>query len=571
MNLRPRFLLLTLLLFLVTAIPLWLAVRAMAEGIVERWAQRYTEKQVLYDKSRTLQPILREVALSRQMAASPYLIDWAHDPDDEQKMRSALAEMERFRRNFTDQSYFVGLTGNNRYYHNNAGNEFAGREFRYVLDSKAAKDAWFFDLLRQQRAIHINVNPDPELGITKLWIDVLIRDGQQVLGIAGTGLDLTSFIRDVVESGGPGVTTLFIDHDGAIQLHRNQDYIDFNTISKHGVEHKHVDLLFDRAEDRQAIAAAMKELEALKKTVITAFVNIDGKRYLAGVSYVPELAWYEVTLLDLDVLLPVSDFAGIVVAYVVTLLAVLVLFNVALGHFVLKPLRRLDQAMSDVEGGGPTPAQLEQIGTGEIRRLLSRFTGMAHAVFESRRELEARIQERTAALERLTKIDPLSELLNRRGMTERIEVEVARAARERTRLGILWLDIDAFKAINDGCGHAVGDQVLRAVTQTIRAALRPYDAAARWGGDEFLIVLPATDADILDALGERLLAAMRANRQVVDLHGRAVAFSVSIGGHLARVGEPLDSILQNGDHALYAAKAAGRDSYRASAHASPGA
>ena len=181
MNLKPRFLLLTVLLFVVTAIPLWFAVRTLAESIVEQWAVRYAEKQVLYDKSRTLQPILREVALSRQMAYSPYLVEWAHDPDNAGKRRRALAEMERFRQNFADHSYFVGLLGNGHYYHNNAKNEFKGQEFRYVLNKDSPKDAWFFDLVRQQQVIHINVNPDPELGITKLWIDVLIRDGTQIL------------------------------------------------------------------------------------------------------------------------------------------------------------------------------------------------------------------------------------------------------------------------------------------------------------------------------------------------------------------------------------------------------
>lgn len=562
MNLKPRFLILTILLFVVSAIPTWLAVRTMAEGIFEQWAQRYAEKQVLYDKSRTLQPILREVALSRQMAYSPYLVEWAHDPDNTLKEQRALAEMERFRQNFADHSYFIGLLKNGHYYHNNAKNEFKGQEFRYSLDKNATKDAWFFDLIRQQQLIHINVNPDPELGITKLWIDVLIRDGKEILGMAGTGLDLTSFIRDVVESGEAGVTSLFVDLDGAIQLHRNQSFIDFNTISKHGVEHKNIDLLFDRDEDRKAITAAMKELLSLNKTVITSFVNIGGKRHLAGVTYVPEIAWYEITLLDLDVLLPISSFAGISVAYIATLLCVLILFNVALGHFVLKPLSRLDRAISDVESGAGTPEQLEKLGTGEIRQLLRRFTRMAHAVFESRRDLEAKIQERTAALERLTKIDPLTELLNRRGMTEHIETAMARAAREHSCVGILWLDVDSFKDVNDQNGHAIGDYVLKTVTETIRSTLRPYDMAARWGGDEFLILLQATDLDVLNSLGERLCYAIRESRQVVDLMGSPIGVTVSVGGHLARIGEPIDSILQHGDQALYAAKAAGRNCYR---------
>ncbi|WP_216821654.1 GGDEF domain-containing protein [Uliginosibacterium sp. TH139] len=567
MNLKPRFLLLTVLLFIVAAIPSWLTVRAMAENIFEMWAQRYTEKQVLYDRSRTLQPILREVALSRQMADSPALLEWARDPDSPRKKARALDEMERFRQNFTDHSYFVGLTRNGHYFHNNAANAFSGHEYRYTLKRGETKDAWFFDLIRQGRDLHINVNPDPELGITKLWVDVLMRDGGEILGIAGTGLDLTSFIRDVVEVGGEGVTTLFVDHDGAIQLHRNQSFIDFSSISRHGAANKSLDLLFDRQLDRQAVFAAMKELESMHKSVVTTFVNIHGKRQLVGVSYVPEVDWYEITLLDLDVLLPLGGFAGIFVAYVLTLLGVLLLFNLALGHFVLKPLSQLDHAMSEIESGKPSAAgsvQVEHAGAGEIRGLLERFNRMARSVIESRLDLEARIQERTMALERLTKIDPLTELLNRRGMTERIEARLARAAREHGRIGILWLDIDYFKEINDRHGHAVGDQVLKAVSDTICSVLRPYDVAARWGGDEFLVLLDVADAEVLDHLGERLRAAVQAHPQPSGAEGAQVAISVSVGGHLALADEALDDILLHGDQALYAAKAAGRNCYRAS-------
>ena len=112
MNLQPRFHLLTIVFFVVFAIPSWMAVRALAEGIMEQWAVRYAEKQVLYDKGRTLQPILREVALSRQLASSQPVREWARKPDDARLTERAVKEMENFRQNFQDHSYFVALLGN---------------------------------------------------------------------------------------------------------------------------------------------------------------------------------------------------------------------------------------------------------------------------------------------------------------------------------------------------------------------------------------------------------------------------------------------------------------------------
>jgi diguanylate cyclase (GGDEF)-like protein len=562
MNLRPRFLLLTALSFVVFGVSSWAVVRTLAEGIVEQWAVRYAEKQVLYDKSRTLQPILREVALARQLAHSQHIKRWARQPDDPSLTQIAISEMESFRPNFQDRSYFVALTQNGHYYHNNASDEFAGRQLRYTLDPGAPKDAWFYDLVRQQRDLHINVNPDVDLGITKLWIDVLIRDGNDILGMAGTGLDLTSFIRNVVEENVPGVTSMFVDHNGAIQIHRQQQLIDFGSVSKNGKEQKTIGLLLDREKDRQAVLAAMKTLERQDSTVSTLFVEVQGKRHLVGIAYLPEIDWYEITLMDLAVLLPFSEFGGLLGMYVVTLVAILLLFNLVLRRYVLQPLTRLDEAMTEVEAGTQLPVGLADMGTGEMRRLMERFTRMTETVLEARRGLEAKVQARTAELEQLTITDPLTGLLNRRGMTARLEAELSRSHREDRPLGILWLDVDWFKQINDQHGHGVGDQALKAVAQVIGEVERPYDTAARWGGDEFLVMLSPADAVSLDALGERLRAAVAACTLVTNEAGDTVRLTVSIGGYLSHRGENLNSLLLHGDEALYAAKEAQRNCYR---------
>lgn len=564
MNLRPRFLLLTAVFFLVVAVPSWFAVRSIAESIVTQWAMRYAEKQVLYDKSRTLQPILREVALAKQLASADVLRRWARTPDDATASRLALAELESYRQNFQDKSYFAALLKNGHYFHNNASNEFAGKEFRYVLDSKAAKDAWFFDLIGQRRDLHINVNPDLNLGITKLWIDVLIRDGDDILGMVGTGLDLTTFINTVVEEHVPGVTSLFVDHAGAIQIHRNQQLIDFGSVSKNPSQQNTIQLLFDRQPDQAAVMAAMRSLETRDKSVATVLVTMNGKRHLTGVTYLPEIDWFEITLFDLDVLLPFSEFTGLLAVYGLTLVGLLILFNLAIRHYVLTPLKQLDKAMSLVEGGQDTEQALDQLGTGEIKHLMHRFVNMAQAVSQARRELESKVQERTATLEKLTRIDPMTELLNRRGMLLRLETELQRSQREGVQLGILWLDVDRFKEINDQFGHAAGDRAIKAIARLIEQTVRAYDAVSRWGGDEFLVLLPRVNQISLDMLGERLRSEIEKCSAVTSESGEVIHMSVSVGGHLQEVNDTLDSLLNRGDQALFSAKSQKRNCYRSS-------
>ncbi len=555
MNLKPRFVVLTALLFIVSAIAVSWSVRTLAEGIIEQWAPRFIIKQALYDKNRTLQPILRELALARQLASSSFIKEWARDSENPALTSNAFSELENYRQNFQDGSYFVAFLSNGHYFHNNAQNEFSGNEFRYILDPKQESDSWFYRLIEQKRDIHINVNPDVKLGITKLWIDVLVRDGEDILGIVGTGLDLTSFLNSVVKETDQGITSLFVDHSGAIQLHRDKTLIDFSSISKEKGARKTIDLIFMEEDDRESIHRAMKEVETRKKHVASAFVNVLGQRQLVGIVYLPEIDWYEITLIDLQAILPLSHFSTIILAHIVTLLTALGLFYFAINRLVLTPISQLDQAMQLIEKGKNPSGQIQHSGDDEVGRLIHRFMQMAQTILNSRRELEQKIQDRTADLERLAQIDPLTELYNRRGMTARLEEKIHRAHRENREIGLLWLDIDWFKEINDTMGHAAGDNALTMVAERIKDTIRSYDLAARWGGDEFLILLQPADEKTLAQLAERLRSAI-ANNPI-----NTISITVSIGGCLSRDGEQIGSLLQNADQALYEAKAQGRNRF----------
>ncbi|MCK9259647.1 MAG: diguanylate cyclase [Azoarcus sp.] len=563
MNLKPRFLLLASTLILIASTASWLAFQRIAEGIIEQWGVRLVETQVRYDSARLLQPLIREIALSRQMAQSQLIRRWAKQPDNPGYTAEAMAEMESFRRNFQDGSYFAALLASGAYYHNNAQNDYAGRQLRYHLNPDTPSDSWFYEIIRQGRDFHLNVNKDQALGITKIWIDVLIRDGEETLGVLGTGLDLDRFIHDIVQLAQPGITTLFVDQDGAIQLHRDLRYIDYASIVKAEGEKITIDRLLSDGQDRSFIHAAMRELvdagpEREHDTrVISRFVTFEGKRYLAGVAYLPELDWYEVTMLDLDVLMPLHSFTSVLLIFAATLVVALLLFNYILSRWVLNPVSNLENAMLRVRDGDLNPITLPP-AKGEIGRLVGHFGAMAESVRSHTHELENRVAARTEDLHRLASADPLTGLLNRRGFTERLNAEAKRAERERSHFGLIWIDIDEFKQINDFLGHGVGDEALLAVGRLINANIRPYDCAARWGGDEFLILLAPCDHATLACLGERIRSAIES-----DIHLAAdTSITVSVGACIAAPGDAIERILQRADNALYTAKAEGRNRMR---------
>lgn len=558
MNLKPRFLLFSASLIIISCVAIWYSARQQAEEIIDQWAVRYAEKQVLYDKARALQPILREMALSRQFASSPHIIDWAQNPDDPQLRSRAIEEMESYRLNFTDNSYFVALQQSGHYFHNNATNDYAGRQLRYTLNPDKPQDRWFYDVIAQQRAVHLNVNPDVQLGVTKLWIDVLLRDGDQTLGVIGTGMALDGFIDQVLQDSGDDVSSLFVDHRGAIQLYSDPSLIDYASISNPGSPSNTLERLLDDPADVLSIKDAMAALVESGEAVTTRFVHLNGKRYLAGVAYIAEIDWYEITLLDFESLLPLSSFSGILLICGITLLLAVLSLNLILSHLVLRPLRQLEQAMHGIQQGDFNVQSLPKAQRNEIGRLVTHFQHMAESVLESRQSLEHKVQLRTEALETLTRTDPLTELLNRRGMTERLGAELQRCQCGNQGLGIIWLDLDHFKAINDQHGHTLGDAALKHIAQLIRAQIRSQDGAARWGGDEFLILLQDCNVQHLQALGQRLCNSVAQN-PLPTAGAEAIRLGISAGACLCQPEDTLESLLRRADTALYDAKKAGRN------------
>ena len=165
----------------------------------------------------------------------------------------------------------------------------------------------------------------------------------------------------------------------------------------------------------------------------------------------------------------------------------------------------------------------------------------AHAAFQLRRTAER---------------DALTGGFNRRTLDQLAARECKAAGRDKP-LSVLFMDLDWFKRINDTYGHPCGDECLRRVAVTLRAELRPQDVFGRYGGEEFLVLLPGQDAASARVVGERLRQAVEA--AVVDWQGEALRFTVSIGLAALRDGDDPAKLLARADKALYRAKREGRN------------
>jgi len=213
----------------------------------------------------------------------------------------------------------------------------------------------------------------------------------------------------------------------------------------------------------------------------------------------------------------------------------------------------------------PLTASGEQFGTLELvgdsfskEQRMNAASLAAHAVVALE---NARLH---GMVERQALVDGLTGLANRRAASDALHAEAARAARLETPLSVVLADIDAFKDVNDAHGHAVGDEVLRAFADVLRETLRESDLAGRWGGEEFLLLLPGADAEGAAQLADRVRLGL-AQRSIPSVPGLHVSASFGVAEHAGETNT--EQLVAAADSALYRAKRAGKDRVERAARA----
>jgi diguanylate cyclase (GGDEF)-like protein len=236
--------------------------------------------------------------------------------------------------------------------------------------------------------------------------------------------------------------------------------------------------------------------------------------------------------------------------------------------------KQLTDAMRSIERGDFS-VEVPAVGPGPLGELVRAFNESAHTLAEGRerlssyqRSLEERVRERTRELSsatarahQLSQTDPLTLLPNRVAMTRKLEDAIRRAANDTSRVAVLFIDLDFFKSFNDSMGHEAGDAVLRTVSERLKAAVRSEDFVARFGGDEFVVLV--TRLELLRAdettmkIANDILASLI---QPLDVEGSRVNMPASIGiAMYPQDGRDAADLIKNADAAMDAAKASGRN------------
>ena len=193
----------------------------------------------------------------------------------------------------------------------------------------------------------------------------------------------------------------------------------------------------------------------------------------------------------------------------------------------------------------------------ELARRFSKASRRLEKISKISDGFQSQLKELNQTLQRASLTDTLTGIANRRAMLERLKAEANRTQRGGKPFSILMLDLDHFKRINDTHGHEAGDLIIVAVAQTLENNLRNFDFCARWGGEEFLVLLTSTTLKTAVAVAEKLRSAVAAHE--VSYEGERIAISFSGGIALHKGQSNVNDTLRDADRALYLAKTRGRN------------
>lgn len=382
------------LVLLLTGLIGWQAI----ESIRSHLGNAFTRNFTLLNRERILAPVTRELALSMRLAGSQLIQQWLADDDNAAKRALALHEAEGYRMDFTDKSYFIISALSDRYYFNDRKSPYSATA-RYTLKIEDPNDAWFFNTMKGNTPFNINVDPDVKLGVTKVWFNVIVKEGERRIGLAGTGLDLSTFLREFISTTEAGVTPIIVDINGAIQAHPDSKRIAFNSATREASREQSLFGLLQNESDIAAARTALAAAVARPGTAQVISVRLQGKQQLLAASYIPELKWHVLTAVDLAAaeFIDVGLFKSVALAALLLLAGVMAGFAYAVNSLVIAPLLKLKQSAREIAAGNYDVA-LPAGRNDEIGELTEAFGAMAKKVRRHTEELEETVRERTSEL-----------------------------------------------------------------------------------------------------------------------------------------------------------------------------
>jgi len=484
--------------------------------------------------------INRDLVLVQKISHSKAVSAWFSDEDNQEKKAAAYNEMIELADFLHYTGLYFGICKSLNEY--SIRNSTALENFLPfdVISPDIPFNNWFYNCINADTDYTLNIDIDKLSNTRRLWINHKVMDGTDVVGVFCSGLPFDEIAHDLFSHyDSKDVRGYIVDRNGIIQM-SSQGY---NLYAAEEARSLCDDPLFGHI-----LSSYLENLgHFFHSPSEPELVKLNRGAYLS-IAPIAGTDWLVITHFNSSSLFSVTEFLPLIITLLSAFVIYTVIVIILMRRLVLNPLVDLTESLPETESGSANIfglARDDEIG--DLARTIQR---MRNSLLDAANERE-----------RLISIDQLTMIPNRRSFDERLPLEWERAARTKTSLSILMLDLDHFKRYNDKYGHLNGDKVLQTAAEVFSRELkRPTDFIVRWGGEEFAIILPGTDIQGATYLAESIRKSLE-DREILLDNGKTTKITVSIGVNTyipSSENSQIDFIRQ-ADDALYKAKKEGRN------------
>lgn len=379
--------------------------------IVEELGGSFAENHILWQKERLRGAIEKELSLSRAMASSGVIQEWALNETNPADRERGLQAIENFRKYLGSGSWFAVFDGTKNYYYSDGGKSMQETVPLKTLDASLPKDAWYFVTLNVDKGFTLNVDYDEAVGKTNLWINIVMKRNGRPIGIIGTGLDISKFIRDFVETRQDKVQSYILHDDGSVFVSKDKRSMNMAIIAKESRNRIKIFSLVPE-QNRQDLKDAIHSTLQHPDQIATLKTVIDGRSSIVALTYIPSLRWVVMSAIDDTGIYEAKNILTSILALIVVAILVFILFGLLIDKLIITPVNELT-AGADSLRNGDYSARFPAARTDEIGVLKETFNTMAEEIQSNVKLLEERVSERTEELAKSR--DKISILLNRSG------------------------------------------------------------------------------------------------------------------------------------------------------------
>jgi diguanylate cyclase (GGDEF)-like protein/PAS domain S-box-containing protein len=608
--------------------------------------------------------IEREITLSLSVAQSDEVIDWMKDEEDPLKFDLAYNDLTLYKSFLNDSNFFVATDVTKNFYFiekNQGKNELVPL---YVLDETMSEDVWYFKTKEDIEVYDLNIDFDRFLKTIRVWINVVVKDENEFVGVLGTGLLLDPILEDIFEETNETISkSVIIDEFGAIQLDSNIENIRENSFDENVDESKSIFSMHDTEEFRTEVSRFLRHPEE------AVLMELTNSHYnFAMFSPIASTDWYVVTFYDASELYSFRNFVPLIFLMLILYIGFSIAINQIVLIAIIKPLEFIKKSIQEDRYN-----EINEMGKSrddEIGELASTVDTMRSKLEDYSVQLQEKVQLQSDELDRIFSSTPigitilkedktiyysndyfdnlfgvdesvlgthfnllvnrstdcelvnnymstneqipfeiqmksmnkniiwcevrilkyvekeelyyqvlitdvskkkeyeeklieyaikdsLTGIFNRRHFEKLMNEEIYRVNRYHHSLSVVLFDIDNFKSINDQYGHDIGDEILVKLTKLVSKSIRHSDVFARWGGEEFILLLKETGIETAYEKAEKL----RVLFEESDFSPVAKVTS-SFGVIEKRPEETYLEMFSRVDNALYKAKNLGRNNVK---------